>query len=88
MKMKWFLFVQGFFFENNNDIFDDVFDIEDVFYYEFMNGQSMGKIIINNLDNYFVFIEYLVKIQEQEIVEVEGMKSIFIEQVNEYMNSK
>ncbi|STH32554.1 tail fiber assembly protein [Escherichia coli] len=52
-----------------------------------MNGQSTGKIIINNPDNYPVLTEYPAKTQEQEIAEAEGMKSILIEQANEYMNS-
>ena len=51
MKMKWSPSVQGFFSENNSDIPDDAFDIEDALYYELMNGQSTGKIIINNPDN-------------------------------------
>ena len=46
MKMKWSPSVQGFFSENNSDIPDDAFDIEDALYYELMNGQSTGKIII------------------------------------------
>ncbi len=88
MKMKWSPSVQGFFSENNSDIPDDTFDIEDALYYELMNGQSTGKIIINNPDNYPVLTEYPAKTQEQEIAEAEGMKSILIEQANEYMNSK
>ena len=88
MKMKWSPSVQGFFSENNSDIPDDAFDIEDALYYELMNGQSTGKIIINNPDNYPVLTEYPAKTQEQEIAEAEGMKSILIEQTNEYMNSK
>ncbi|EFB9610892.1 tail fiber assembly protein, partial [Escherichia coli] len=88
MKMKWSPSVQGFFSENNSDIPDDAFDIEDALYYELMNGQSTGKIIINNPDNYPVLTEYPAKTQEQEIAEAEGMKSILIEQANEYMNSK
>ncbi|HFI6319089.1 tail fiber assembly protein [Escherichia coli] len=88
MKMKWSPSVQGFFSENNSDIPDDAFDIEDALYYELMNGQSTGKIIINNPDNYPVLTEYPAKTQEQEIAEAEGMRSILIEQANEYMNSK
>ncbi|EFI5875522.1 hypothetical protein GW108_20135 [Escherichia coli] len=88
MKMKWSPSVQGFFSENNSDIPDDAFDIEDALYYELMNGQSTGKIIINSPDNYPVLTEYPAKTHEQEIAEAEGMKNILIEQANDYMNSK
>ncbi len=75
--MKWSPSVQGFFSENNSDIPDDAFDIEDALYYELMNGQSTrGKIIINNVITTLYFTEYPAKTQEQEIAEAEGMKSI------------
>ena len=59
--MKWSPSVQGFFFENNSDIPDDAFDIEDALYYELMNGQSTGKIIINTR----ITTLYLLNIQRR-----------------------
>lgn len=88
MKMKWSPFVQGFFSENSSDVPDDAFDIEEALYYELMNGQSAGKIIINSPENYPVLIEYPAKTQEQEVAEAEGAKKILIAQANEYINSK
>ena len=44
MKMKWSPSVQGFFSENNSDIPDDAFDIEDALYYELM-GDAANLLI-------------------------------------------
>ncbi|MGQ7109173.1 tail fiber assembly protein, partial [Escherichia sp. TWPC-MK] len=51
MKMKWSPSVQGFFSENNSDIPDDAFDIEDALYYELIAGQQEGGKLITSDEN-------------------------------------
>jgi hypothetical protein len=88
MKMKWSPSVQGFFSENSSYIPDDAFDIEDELYFELMNGQSTGKIIINSQDNYPVLVEYPAKTPEQEMTEAKVTKQRLIRQAVDFIDSK
>lgn len=87
MTMKWSPSIQGFFSENSSNIPGDAFDIEDILYYELMDGQSAGKIIINSPDNYPMLVEYPAKTQEQNIAEAEGVKKTLLRQAVDYINS-
>ncbi|PSN05835.1 tail fiber assembly protein [Siccibacter turicensis] len=88
MKMKWSPSVEGFFCDNSSNTPDDAFKIDDDLYIALMNGQSAGKLIVNNQNNYPILIDYPPKTKEQESNEAENARQVILNKSNEFINNQ
>lgn len=88
MKMKWSPSVEGFFCDNSSNTPDDAFEIDDDLYIALMNGQSAGKLIVNNQNNYPALIDYPPRTKEQEVYEAENARQKILNRANEFINNQ